>query len=71
MVKKTKTSQQISTQQPPHPRILIKGKGYVQPFLAGAGGFEFEIKEYTLASVSWVFCKSKIWYELYIQFENN
>ena len=67
MVKKTKTNQQI--QRPEHPRILIKGNGYVQPFLAGAGGFEFEITEYTLASVFWVFCSTKIWYELYIKFE--
>lgn len=65
MVKKIKTN------LPDHPRILIKGNGYVQPFLAGAGGFEFEITEYTLASVYWVFCKSKIWYDLYIKLENN
>lgn len=68
MVKKIKTN---PAKLPQHPRILIKGNGYVQPFLAGAGGFEFEIPEYTLASVSWAFCSTKIWYDLCIKFENN
>lgn len=34
--------------------VLVKGKAYREQFLAGAGGFSFEIKEYTAASWSWV-----------------
>lgn len=34
--------------------VLVKGKGYREQFLAGAGGFEFEIIEYSSVSLSWV-----------------
>jgi hypothetical protein len=43
----------MTFQKEPHD-CMVKGKAYRPQFLAGAGGFTFEISEYTPCSLSWV-----------------
>jgi hypothetical protein len=44
---------------------MVKGKAYRKQFLAGAGGFEFEIIDYSMCSISWVLQMD--WVELKIK----
>jgi hypothetical protein len=48
----------------PH-TFLVKGKAYRQQFLAGAGGFHYEINEFSPVSLDWVLQQD--WTELKIR----
>ena len=43
----------MTFQKEPHD-FMVKGKAYRPQFLAGAGGFTFELEHYQSCSLSWV-----------------
>ena len=56
MSKRTSECKWSSWTKEPHD-VLVKGKGYQPPFLAGAGDVHFELDEYVSASWSWILTK--------------